>query len=183
MFIPRVSSYVSRAINLAKVWTDYRDYMDQRDAKLEPPAEAPAAPLERPKQAVHHPSHGSRWFSMSFARSMPRRVLNTGSAKPGVDGHREGPAAAASQRTEHKIVEAIPANDRSEQAVQTEKVRIRPYVDTVSTGRSAVAKTLVEDAQYGNGLDKATAANAIRQRTNFLILLERKLGGVSLFRI
>jgi hypothetical protein len=124
MRIGGVAGSASSISELCQAWSNYRDYWDRNDAAtVAASIAAPALAVEAPRQALISPKRGSKWFVASLRRTLPNRSVR--SAWNRLEEGDQGliPAWKGIGYEEYKVIEAIPANHRTERPVQAEKSR------------------------------------------------------------
>lgn len=184
MRIDIISGLSSRVADLTRLWGDYRDFWNHRNAGSESAADVPASTPEPRKQALLHPRRGSLWFSANALRNASRRLPDTNNNRVGKDEQSGNPGLGASRREDPEAVEPIPRNIPGESPIRPDKPKARLLSEPVYDRQSFPAK---QETGAPTANDRARdlssyAKQAVNQRAAFFHLLEKKLKEIPFLR-
>jgi len=118
---------MSRVKYLTRLWTDYNNLWNRKEAKSHSLGEPSLPPAEPPKQAIHNLKRGSRWFFV-FQKSLSGRAAQRNGGKTATLSRPDAsglPIERQEDQDDHRIVEAIPKNTPGERPIKPEKLRKR----------------------------------------------------------
>lgn len=124
-----VTGQVSRLSGLTRLWSDFRNYWDRRDAQSQSASEVPTPPAAPLKQALPNFRLGTRGF-LALQRSMGRARNN---GKTATNIHLEAAGLAVEKQEEHgthKAIVPIPKNAPGELPIKPEKPKDRLVANT-----------------------------------------------------